>query len=72
MESPNTTIFMRVVCTEVTLEVVVPSGFRDDGTKTSITFTGRLGGEAGVPTPVNLEIYERLLPLEERSRGLRS
>ncbi|MFQ5350676.1 MAG: 2-dehydropantoate 2-reductase, partial [Thermoanaerobaculia bacterium] len=29
----------------------------------------RLGRAAGVPTPVNLEIYERLLPLEERSRA---
>ncbi len=32
----------------------------------------RLGREAGVPTPVNLQIYERLLPLEERSRSPRS
>ena len=29
----------------------------------------RLGGEAGVPTPVNREIYERLRPLEERNRA---
>jgi 2-dehydropantoate 2-reductase len=29
----------------------------------------RLGREAGVPTPVNLAIYRRLLPLEERSRA---
>ncbi len=29
----------------------------------------RLGREAGVPTPVNLEIYEQLLPLEERNRA---
>ena len=28
----------------------------------------RLGRAAGVPTPVNLEIYRRLLPLERRSR----
>ncbi len=29
----------------------------------------RLGGESGVPTPVNQEIYDRLLPLERRNRG---
>ena len=29
----------------------------------------RLGREARVPTPVNLEIYERLLPREKRSRA---
>ena len=29
----------------------------------------RLGGEAGVPTPVNLEIYQRLLPFEEGNRA---
>ena len=29
----------------------------------------RLGRRAGVPTPVNLEIYERLLPLERLSRS---
>ena len=28
----------------------------------------RLGAAAGVPTPVNLEIYERLAPLEARNR----
>ena len=28
----------------------------------------RLGRAAGVPTPVNLEVYERLLPRERRSR----
>ena len=28
----------------------------------------RLGREAGVPTPVNLQIYERLLQLEEQNR----
>jgi Asp-tRNA(Asn)/Glu-tRNA(Gln) amidotransferase A subunit family amidase len=30
--------------------VVVPAGFREDGTKTSITFTGRLGREADLLT----------------------
>jgi 2-dehydropantoate 2-reductase len=29
----------------------------------------RLGGEAGVPTPVNAFIYQTLLPLEMRARG---
>lgn len=30
----------------------------------------RLGGKAGVPTPMHEAIYRKLLPLEERARGL--